>query len=326
MKETRRVKIPLARGPVRSLCWQNDDLVDWAGGGALFRLDGSSFQAGISWSYRFDAAVTSEDGKYSVIYERLGTKGLVLRENQCLREINRSFYHADIYEYPITLLNLPSGGVGLAHCPESYTRIEIDEIESGKRLTQRQRPGKPTDFFHSRLQVSPDGAYLVSAGWVWHPLDYVNLFSIHDALKDPEHLDNPISINLPDELFEIKAATFHGNDALLLVGRAEDDEAPTYVAEYRLKDGVLARVRALESIPGTIMSVGPDHFIGFYEHPKLFEISSGKVIQSWPELNSGKQISSIWHPQTAPPPLALDAAGKRFAVAEPGGITVIQLG
>jgi len=288
-------------------------------------MDGSSVPAVINWAYRFDSAIISYDGTYRIIYERLGTKGLVLRGNKCLREINRSFYQAHAYEYPVAILNLSDGAVGLAHCPEEYNRLEIEEIESGKKLTLR--PGKSPDFFHSRLQVSSGGAYLLSAGWVWHPIDHIRLFSIHDALKSPDHLDKPIKLKLPDDLFEVNAAAFQGDGQLLLAGKGEEeDPAPGYVAQYQIKEGIVKVKCSLESVPGTIMPVGQDHFVGFYEHPKLFEISSGKVIQSWPELSSGKQNSSIiWH-QEQPPPLALDPAGKRFAVAGKDAITVIHLG
>ena len=287
-------------------------------------MDGCTVPAVINWAYRFDSAIISYDGAYRVIYERLGTKGLVLRGNKCLREINRSFYHAHAYEYPVAIVNLSDGAVGLAHCPEAYNRLEIEEIESGNKLTLRA--GESPDFFHSRLQVSADG-YLLSAGWVWHPIDVVHVFSIHEALKSPDHLDKPIKLTLPDDVVEVNAAAFQGDGQLLLVGKGEEeDSAPSYVAQHQIKEGIVKVKCSLESVPGTIMPVGQDHFVGFYEHPKLFEISSGKVIQSWPELNSGKQNSSIiWH-HGQPPPLALDPAGKRFAVAGTDTITVIQLG
>ena len=57
-----------------------------------------------------------------------------------------------------------------------------------------------------------------------------------------------------------------------------------------------------------------------------FEISSGKIIHSWPELNSGKQISSIIGQRDQPPPLALDPENKRFAIASEKEITVVLLG
>ena len=141
--EKRRFRIPLPRGParpVRSLCWHGDELIDLAGGGTRFGMDGSSVPAVINWAYRFDSAIISYDGTYRIIYERLGTKGLVLRGNKCLREINRSFYQAHAYEYPVAILNLSDGAVGLAHCPEEYNRLEIEEIESGKKLTMELPP------------------------------------------------------------------------------------------------------------------------------------------------------------------------------------------
>jgi hypothetical protein len=33
----------------------------------------------------------------------------------------------------------------------------------------RGRDRDPGDFFHSRLAASPDGSFLLSTGWVWHP-------------------------------------------------------------------------------------------------------------------------------------------------------------
>jgi hypothetical protein len=66
--------------------------------------------------------------------------------------------------------------------------------------------------------------------------------------------------------------------------------------------------------------------IGFYKYPKLFELSSGKVLQRWPELDSGTQISSIIRGIEKLPPLAFDPDRKRFAVSDKKGITVIQLG
>ena len=82
---------------VKSLVWHGDALMDWAGGHARFELDGSFKGRSVSYSYRFDAACASPSGEFEVIYERLGTKGLVPHRGKILRAINRSFYHADDY-------------------------------------------------------------------------------------------------------------------------------------------------------------------------------------------------------------------------------------
>jgi hypothetical protein len=85
---------------VRSICWLGDNLIDWASG-RMYTATGELIQKVIyRIAYKFDAAICSHDGTYALLYERLGTKGLLLKEGKLLWEINRSFYHADAYEYP----------------------------------------------------------------------------------------------------------------------------------------------------------------------------------------------------------------------------------
>ena len=277
------------------------------------------------FAYHFNRAVVSNDGNYSVIYEALGTKGLVLRGNKPVREINRSFYHAHVYEYPFAIIHLPDGRTAIAHCPDAYNKIEIEEIESGQRLTARE--GDAADFFHSRLQATPDGEHLLSAGWVWHPLDAVQLFRIRDTLQSPAVLDRYAHLELPDELFEVHAAAFQGNETLIMVGDngGEPGEEGPFLARYDLREDRVNLKRRLQEPAGTIMPVNSEFIIGFHEHPKLIEIASGKVVKRWSELDSGKQNSSIiWHEEKLPP-LALDSNRMRFAVADSKGITAVQL-
>lgn len=87
-----RLVIPEAKAA--SLTWCGDALVDWVSGGNVFHLDGRRKEPRISWGFPFDAACATEDGEYAVIYQRTGTKGLLLREGKIVRELNRSYYHA----------------------------------------------------------------------------------------------------------------------------------------------------------------------------------------------------------------------------------------
>jgi hypothetical protein len=41
------------------------------------------------------------------------------------------------------------------------------------------------DFFHSRLAVSPDGRFLLSAGWVWHPLSLAEIYELPRCWNSP---------------------------------------------------------------------------------------------------------------------------------------------
>lgn len=174
MFSTRELRIS-ATG-VQSLVWNGDELIDWAGGGTRFSLDGETVSNPVSYGDTFDAAAMSPSGEFAVTYTRLGTKGLVLHRGKIIREINRSYYHADVYEYPIALARLKNGREVLIHCPEEYCRLEIDDVQSGERLTDR-RSRKPADFFQSRLAVSADGRTLASAGWSGIPWTW-SAFSI----------------------------------------------------------------------------------------------------------------------------------------------------
>src|SRR5581483_3776494 len=90
-----------ARG-VKSLVWQNDQLIDYVAGIIKYEMDGSQHGPSINYPYRFDAAVASPSGNYVALYERLGTKAVVVGPGELFRELNRSYYHAHVYEYPLS--------------------------------------------------------------------------------------------------------------------------------------------------------------------------------------------------------------------------------
>jgi len=82
---------------VNSLLWDGDSLVDWVNGGTRYGSAGCADGGGIYYGDNFDAAVSSQCGRYSVVYTLYGTKGLLLRDGDLIREINRSYYFAESY-------------------------------------------------------------------------------------------------------------------------------------------------------------------------------------------------------------------------------------
>lgn len=315
---------PAAR--VRSLAWDGDELVDWVDGVRRHRLDGSTIDRRVHWGFGFDAALTLPGSGYAVIYNRLGTKGLVLDDGKILREINRSYYFADSYEYPIALGRLPSERAVLVHCPDEYNRLEIDDLETGERLTGVARR-EPSDFFHSRLAVSPDARHLVSAGWVWHPVDTVQAYDLSIALVDPRHLDGS-GIRLA-AWSEQSSATFlpDGRLALWLMGDIDGEKAPAQTGELRIIDPLRptdTKIISPVGCLGTILATDNDHVLALHDHPRLIELTTGTVARSWPEVRSGQQTSGILVNREPPPPVALDAANRRCAFADDTGITVIR--
>ena len=307
---------------VRSLVWAGDELVDWVAGGRRFRLDGTMIDRTVNYSYRFDAACQSPSNVYAVIYERLGTKGLVLHRGEILREINRSFYNAAAYEYPVTIGVLPDQREVLVHCPEHYNQIEIDDLATGECLTKRD-DRKPSDFFHSRLALSASGSWLLSAGWVWHPCDMIALFSIAEVLQDSRNLDSAEAILQFGS--EVSSAAFLDDDQLVVATSEEtffgeeDFEDPKYLRPQSLavwscaQQRIVSRVK-FPGLVGTMLPIEGRHVIGFFDFPKVIDLTTGEVVASLPEIKTGKQTSSIIHHMEALPPLAIDSVRKRFAV------------
>ncbi len=326
----------IAAERVRSLVWRGDDLVDWASGGAVHGLDGESSSGPVNYAHPFDAAVAEPEGEWAILYTRLGTKALLLRFGNVVREIDRSFYHATRYEYPVCLWRSTTGRVLLCHCPEAYNRLEIEDAETGERLTTGDRD--PQDVFHSRLQVSPDGRRLLSAGWCWHPWDVAMVFDLEAALRDPTVLDRNADgahesghIGLAEEA----SACWASATELLLGGSDEEEDEeealehpgprlrPRGIARFDFEQRAVTADIQLDEPPGTMMPVGPAHALALYRHPKLVSLETGNVIEEWPQLDTGTQTSSILGSDL--PPMALDPDRRRLAVADPKAIHVLTI-
>jgi hypothetical protein len=113
-----------------SLVWQGDALVDWVGGSRVIHLDGRCDRPKVNWAYTFDAVTATPGGHFAIIYERTGTKALLLRDGDLLREMNRSFYHANVYDYPVCIWNAGDGRTLIAHCPQDYCRLDIEDANT----------------------------------------------------------------------------------------------------------------------------------------------------------------------------------------------------
>jgi hypothetical protein len=105
----------------------------------------------------------------------------------------------------------------------------------------------------------------------------------------------------------------------------DDREGEYFIGVYSVRANRVGSKVGITEPAGTLMPVG-DRVVGFYQHPKLIDISTGEIGRRWPEIDSGSQNSSIIGRTDKPPPMALAPAGRRFAVAGSAGIVVIQLG
>jgi hypothetical protein len=316
---------------VRSLVWAGDRLVDPVGGGASVGLDGSVTPRSVNWAYVFDQALASDEGQATVLYTALGTKGLVIRGQRVLREINRSFYHAHVYEFPIAVGRLHDRTEVLIHCPDGYNRLTIETLADGKRLASATE--QAADLFQSRLRLSPNGRHLLTAGWFWHPYGVAAVYDLVHAREDPTALDHGDTRHEPVVNAEVEAACWLTSDQIVLSTNPEEeplgdsDAAVPGPGELGIWS-IAQRQWIARSTPGrhtgTLHAIGR-HVLALYEHPRLLDPLTGAVMDAWPSLATGTQTSSIRLNSQPAPPVAVDAANSRFAVASDNTVTVIQL-
>jgi hypothetical protein len=315
---------------LRSLSWWGDDLIDWLGGHRV-TLGGAVQPFGVGSTYRFDAATGS--GESGVTFETLGTKGRIARWNGILpkanfvplgvdelREIDRSYYYADAYAYPVCAFTLPDGRTALAHCPRRYDRLDI-ELPDGTLLTPRD--GKHDDCFHSRLEASVDGRWLLCNGWVWHPANVAHVFDVARAIAEPAYLSTPgIALGWHSELYDadesgIQAATLSGDRVVCATGG--------HLAVFALPGGEAIHMHHVDEPAGTqLMAWGDDHVVAFDRQPRVIELATGAVVHRW-DLDGGPGFHqpSVDMKPPAPPWIARDPANRRFALGWSDRIVVV---
>lgn len=219
----------------------------------------------------------------------------------------------------------------MIHCPANYCDIEIEDVETGECLTKSDKR-ESQDVFHSRLAVSSDGKWLMSAGWVWHPLSVVHVYDLQQALNDPCLLDS--GEVAPPGMWELSSAAFADGD-VIAVGTSDEfygygddktDNQPgeNSIALWSIGASSYSAVVGLEHASGTIMVVSDRFVISMYEHPRLIDLETGQTIHEWSHIDSGKQTSSItW--DKLPPPIALDSRNARFAIVQDKTIRIITI-
>ncbi len=332
MDEIHRQDIDISRlGPVRSLAWDGDELCDLAAGDARYRLDGTAERGKFYWGYGFDVTVIGPD-EINAVAKRRGTKAIVSTGWRKNRQVNRDFYYADTYDYPITLFRGPDGRPLLAHCPTSYTHLQIDDARTGKRLTARRRTRK--DYFHSRLSGSPSGRYLASAGWVWHPFEAIQVFDVAAALMDPKPLDGR-GIELGSGIDGDVAGYAWTADDHLVVSTSDEEPLGNDEGGAMLGDSAIGCLDVaagtwcyrtkLERAAGEVLDLGDHrHVVAFDGCPRLIDTRTGKTLRAWEDLPTGHRASCIDDRDRRP--LAIDHGRRRFAVASDERVTMVGIG
>jgi len=308
-----------------SICWFDNSLIDWVSGGCTVDLNGNITDASVRYAYKFDSAIQSSCGRYAVIFENLGTKGLVLADGNVVREINRSFYQADVYAYPVAIFTNEKQVPLLAHCPDAYNELRIERLLDGKDLFP-DSPKSKIDFFHSRLRTSPNGRSILSAGWLWHPFDFV---SVHEL--------NNVSLNVALELPEIDAEVCGADfvtDELIVICTSSDTLNDEPISDSVVGSNTIAVIdkRTMkiksqtksEAQLGNCRALSESELLSFHQHPMLISIQSGKVLEQWRDINCGNgQSSIIGNSKSIISSIAVDVRNRRFAVCSGQEVDIV---
>jgi hypothetical protein len=312
---------------LKTICWVNNSIVDWASAGKRYALDGKIDQL-CEYTYGFgDSAITSADGQYAFIYQKLGTKGLLLKNGALLREINRSYYYANFYEYPAAFVTLNSKTFFI-HCPSEYCRLDFEDVETGEIITNSQ-DRNPTDFFHSRLEISPNSRYLMSKGWFWHPWDAIKVFDIEKCIQTPKLLDE--SEIYPNVGVEIATASFIDGHKILL--GSSDEEAmndellenlpPKHIAIWDIILNQISKPVKMNVEFGNLFAISDCYAWDLFKFPKIINLETGKIVNQDESLSSGLQNSSIIHHIEELPKVAFNQQTKQLAITSGDHIEII---
>jgi hypothetical protein len=314
---------------LRSLAWAGDDLIDWVGGRRI-RLDGTVLEFGVGDPYCFDGSTAF--GDIGVAFDTRGTKARLVRWNgqtrqgnywplgfDELRELDRSYYHARAFAYPVCLFALPDGRPAVAHCPRRYDTLEI-ELLDGTPLTRRKT--KSEDIFHARLAASPDGRWLLDNGWVWHPVTIAAVYDVARALVEPEHLSSwGLRLDLGDAFAgEADAATL--SDDRLIVCGGEDHRMLSIVELPSGKN--LATIPVPEPLGTRLMAWDHDHVVALDHRPRLVALADATVVHTWDDRGPRPTpCPSADGEGPEPPFVAVDPSRPRFALGDDERVVVI---
>jgi hypothetical protein len=313
----------------QSLVWDGDDLVDVVGG-RRWGPDGVEHVGSVVHEFPFDRSVSSPSGRFTVVYIERGTEALLIEGDRLVRELDRSDEHAEDFDYPVALGVLRDGREVLVHCPDRYDVLEIEDAESGERLTVGDR--SPRDVFHSRLAVSPGGTHLLSAGWLWHPYGIVEVFDLDDALTDPAVLDGRGVLPLdPGTDAEVVSACWLDGDRLAVATGEEflDDEetpalGPQELGVWSLSEKRWVHRNRVDFSIGTLIPRG-DTVVSLYGHPRLIDVTTGVSMAEWPAVEVSLRDGSYGVTHIPTPVAALHPDGTRLAVAQRESIAIIDL-
>lgn len=128
-------------------------------------------------------------GRFGAVVNDYGKRGQIIDFHRGIATcvLNGGNYYSETVPFSFAFVNLK--GRTLAIHRTDWNRLDISDPATGELLTARgptcygddgSRPDHYLDYFHGALYASPKNTYLLSDGWVWHPVGIPTIWKLED--------------------------------------------------------------------------------------------------------------------------------------------------
>ncbi|WP_394846441.1 hypothetical protein LZC95_03120 [Pendulispora brunnea] len=239
----------------------------------------------------------SADGRFAAIANDFGQRGLVvdLERRAVTMELDGQDEDCETVPFSLAFFDI-DGACRLVH-RTAWNRLDISDPATGTLLTDRgpTSSGHDLDYYHGRLEVSPDGAHVLDDGWVWHPAGIPTVWSLRRWLRE-----NPWESEVGPSRCELAIRTHYWNHGMCwgsprwfaLAGIGDDDDTIVDGAlifelddtgSIPMVDG-RARHRAFAGPAGNLFGDGDRLFSSDPTGLSIWDIGDGARVQHVPSF------------------------------------------
>jgi hypothetical protein len=175
-------------------------------------------------------------GRFAAVVNDYGKRGILvdLQRGVVTRVLDGGDYYSDPVPFSFAFVNVRGRALGIHRT--DWNRLDISDPATGELLSERAptqykegepRPPHYLDYFHGALYVSPNGTYILSDGWVWHPVGVPTIWRVEDWCHSNawESEDGPSKLDIcVREYYWGHAMCWIDEKRLAIGGIGDDDE------------------------------------------------------------------------------------------------------
>jgi hypothetical protein len=183
----------------------------------------------IDFSKSLSIRLSANDTMISIV-NTIGQFGYIydLKAEEVILNLDRKDYQIENSSFPIQFLHVNEQDY-LVHASD-WNHLDIYDFKAKKNITYRETnkyeaPGY-LDYFYSELHVSPSNKWILSSGWVWHPVSVLKFIDLNRWMNTS--VDEPEQHNEAD--FSIMS--YYWDRALCWI----DDNTLAYLYDPREED------------------------------------------------------------------------------------------